>query len=76
MKVRYSGKSFGVDSLSDGKVYQVLAIEAGMLRIIDDSGEDYLYSAISPGPIAGELDGGKFEIVEDDATGSLKSIIK
>jgi hypothetical protein len=35
-------------SLEKGKVYQVLpdleAIEHGMLRIVDESGEDYLYS--------------------------------
>ena len=37
------------DDLQEGKVYRVLpdteATEAGCLRIIDDSGEDYLYAA-------------------------------
>lgn len=40
----------GSDSdLQEGKVYRVLpdpqAVEVGCLRIIDDSGEDYLYAA-------------------------------
>ena len=29
--------------LSIGKIYQVIAVENGFYRIIDDSGEDYLY---------------------------------
>jgi hypothetical protein len=36
---------FSGDDLTIGRVYEVLedADEHGMLRIIDDSGEDYLY---------------------------------
>jgi hypothetical protein len=36
---------FSVDDLTIGRVYEVLeeADVHGMLRIIDDSGEDYLY---------------------------------
>jgi hypothetical protein len=36
---------FSVDDLTIGRVYEVLeGVDAhGMLRIIDDSGEDYLY---------------------------------
>jgi hypothetical protein len=37
------------DDLSAGRFYQVLpdqtASEAGLLRVVDDSGEDYLYPA-------------------------------
>jgi|GEM_PF-1022387 len=29
--------------LTIGKIYQVIAVENGFYRIIDDSGEDYLY---------------------------------
>jgi hypothetical protein len=29
--------------LTVGKVYEVLAEEHGMYRVVDDSGEDYLY---------------------------------
>lgn len=38
MKLRYVGKSFGVDSLTNGKVYEA-SEESGMYRVIDDSGE-------------------------------------
>ncbi len=31
--------------LTIGKTYNVIAVENGFYRIIDDSGEDYLYSA-------------------------------
>ena len=35
MKVKYIGESFGVDSLTNGKIYDCLGVDAGMLRIID-----------------------------------------
>ena len=41
VKLRYKGESFGVDSLTDGKIYNAVE-EDGMYRVIDDSGEDYL----------------------------------
>lgn len=42
MKVKYTGKTdFLV--LTNGKTYDVLSVEKGWYRIIDDSGEDYLY---------------------------------
>lgn len=41
-KVRWLGQTdFLV--LTHGKVYTVLSIEKGWYRVIDDSGEDYLY---------------------------------
>lgn len=53
MKVRWIGETdFLV--LTHGKVYTVLAIEKKWYRVIDDSGEDYLYPP--------EL----FEIVENE----------
>lgn len=70
MKVRYVGKSFGIDSMTDQKEYEVLDYEAdiGALRIVDDSGEDYLYDPVHP-------HGGHFEIVEDDEFGTLHKAI-
>ena len=47
-KVKYVGKSFGVESLTNGKIYDVIGIEEPFLRIIDDSGEDYLWSIYKP----------------------------
>ena len=42
MKVRWKGKTdFLV--LTHDKIYNVISVEKGWYRIIDDSGEDYLY---------------------------------
>lgn len=75
MKVRYVGESFGVDSLTGGKIYECIGIEDYMLRIIDDSGEDYLYSAYNPAPLDGSSEGGKWEIVEDE-NGLLSKVVR
>lgn len=78
MRVKYIGVSFGVDSLTNQREYEVLEYdsEIGALRIIDDSGEDYLYSPVNPRPLAvPEHPGGRFEIVEDDEQGTLYNAI-
>lgn len=42
MKVKYLGKTeFLV--LTHHQIYDVISVERGFYRIIDDSGEDYLY---------------------------------
>lgn len=41
MKVRYIRKSDC--SLTNGKIYEVLAIEDTLYRIVDDTEEDYLF---------------------------------
>lgn len=41
MKVRYIGETDV--SLTKGKVYEVISIENGWYRIIDDPKEDYLF---------------------------------
>ena len=64
MKLRYIGESFGIDSLTNGKIYEA-EYENGMFRVIDDSGEDYLYSIDNPAPLDGSSKGGKWEIVEE-----------
>lgn len=78
MRVKYIGKSFGVDGLTDGNDYEVVGVDelTGGLKIIDDSGEDYLYDPKNPRPIA-EPDhpGGVFEIVQDDENQTLHRII-
>lgn len=76
MKVRYIGKSFGVESLTDGKIYECIGIEDGMLRIIDDSEEDYLYSAIQPASLENMKLCGKWEIIEDNKNNDLRKTIK
>lgn len=42
MKVKYIGEYYKV-SLIKGKIYDVLSIEDGWYRIIDETGEDYLF---------------------------------
>lgn len=52
MKVKWKGKTeFLV--LTHDKTYSVVSVEKGWYRIVDDSGEDYLYPP------------GQFEIVEE-----------
>lgn len=78
MRVKYVGTSFGVDGLTDGKEYEVLCIDelSGALSVVDDSGEDYLYSPTNPKPIVSpNHPGGKFLIVEDDEQSSLHKAI-
>lgn len=78
MKLRYVGESFGVDSLTNGKVYECLGVELDelLVRVIDDSEEDYVYSAYHPAPLDRSSPGGKWEIVEDDSEGTLAKVIK
>lgn len=77
MRVKYVGKSYGVDSMTNGKEYEVLEVDQliGALRIVDDSEEDYLYSPKSPRPNGAKEAYGHFEIVEDDENGSLAKAI-
>lgn len=63
IKLKYVGDSFGVDSLTNGKIYDAIE-EDGLYRVIDDSGEDYLYSKINPAPLDGSSPGGRWEIIE------------
>lgn len=65
MKVRYAGESFysGL-GLANGKVYVVLDKKGPFYRIIDDSGEDYLYSKTNLAPLDGNSKGGYWNIVE------------
>lgn len=72
MKVRYIGESFGVEGLTNNKIYEVIAIEDDMLRIIDDSGEDYLYSINKPCSLEDSSKYGKWELVEDNEDKDLE----
>ncbi len=53
MKVKFLGETKAL-ALTNNKIYEVISIEEGWYRIIDDSEEDYLYPPTN------------FEIVEDD----------
>lgn len=65
MKLRYVGESFGVDGLTNGKIYEVTIEDNDYYRVIDDSGEDYLYSKTNPAPLDGSSKGGRWEIVSE-----------
>ncbi len=43
-KVRYIGETVPLE-LTYGKIYNVLSVERGWYRVVDDTGEDYLYPA-------------------------------
>ncbi|MFC3927837.1 hypothetical protein ACVR05_01135 [Streptococcus caprae] len=63
MKLRYIGESFGVDSLTNGRVYTILEIlPDDLVRVVDDSGEAYLYSYKNPRPLDESSVGGYWEI--------------
>lgn len=64
-KVKYVGKSFGVEQLTNNKIYDVIGIELPFIRIIDDSGEDYLYSIYKPSCLDNSNLYGKWVIIED-----------
>ncbi len=75
MKVKYIGQSFGVFGLTNEKIYDCLGVEGPFLRIVDDSEEDYLYSAKTPGAMDPPYESGKWKIVEDSKDGVLRKAI-
>ena len=42
VKVKYMGETSPLE-LTNSKIYPVLSIEKGWYRVVDDTGEDYLY---------------------------------
>lgn len=64
-KVKYVGESFGVDSLTNGTIYDVVKDNTGTIKIVDDSEEDYIYDLKNPQPSDGSSKGGKFYIIDD-----------
>ena len=67
MKMIYLGESFGrgYAGLTNGKEYECIGVQCGLLQVIDDSGEDYLYSPVAPGPANDSTIRGAWEIIED-----------
>lgn len=65
MKVKYIGESDPLELLN-GKIYDVIEIDevSGWYRIVDETGEDYLYPAED------------FEIVEETVTESEIKLVK
>lgn len=65
-KVKYIGESFGIDSLTNGKIYDFVNINYNdnLIDVVDDSKENYVYQIKNPRPLDGSSKGGKWEIVE------------
>lgn len=42
MKVGYTGETSFLE-LTNGDIYEVISVERGWYRVVDDGGEDYLY---------------------------------
>lgn len=74
-KVRYKGRSFGVESLTNDKIYDVVEIDKPFIRVIDDSGEGYLYSIVQPSSMENPELYGEWELIETDNE-ELKEILK
>jgi hypothetical protein len=64
------GRTFGPAGLTDGAIYYVLAVEGGMLRVVDDEEMGYLYDMFDPGPFDASCPTGKWDLI-DDYTGLL-----
>ena len=52
--------------LQNGKIYDAEIENEWMYRVIDDSGEDYLYSKTNPAPLDRSSKGGRWEIVNEE----------
>lgn len=52
-------------SLLNGNIYECVAIEDDLVRIIDEENEDYLYAILRPRPLNGNSEGGIWELIED-----------
>lgn len=76
MEVMYIGESFGPDCLTDKKIYTVIDTFYNYLNVIDDSGNEILYSASNPAPLDGSSPGGKWKIIKDDKDRTLKRYIE
>ncbi len=55
MKVKYLGETSFLEPTRD-RAYDALSVEGGWLRVVDDSGEDYLYPS-EDFEVAGPSDG-------------------
>ena len=65
MKLRFIGESFYLFGLTNGKVQEAWEEDDDYYRVIDDSGEDYLYPKINPHAPDGSTTEGRWEIVEE-----------
>lgn len=65
MRLRFVGESFYLFGLTNGKIYEAWEEDDDYYRVIDDSGEDYIYPKINPHAPDGSTTEGRWEIVEE-----------
>lgn len=65
---------FLADGLTDGMEYKCLEVKGEFLRIIDDSGEDYLYPAGNPASLSDKV--GRWTIIKDSDDGILQKTLR
>ena len=67
MKLRFEGETFyyGIDGLTNGKIYEAWEEDDDYYRVIDDSGEDYIYPKTNPHAPDGSTTKDRWEIVEE-----------
>ncbi|MGN0489568.1 MAG: hypothetical protein ACI4HO_09930 [Ruminococcus sp.] len=63
-EIKICWKEFWSGFLNQRKVYEATIEDEDYYRIIDDSGEDYLYPKINPAPLDGSCEGVEWEIIE------------
>ncbi len=64
MKLKFVGNDSHMD-LTNGQIYDATVEDNDYYRVIDDSGEDYMYTKINPAPLNGSTEGGEWEIIEE-----------
>ncbi len=65
MRLRFIGESFYLFGLTNGRIYEAWEEDEDYYRVIDDSGEDYLYPKVNPHAPDGSTTEGRWEIVEE-----------
>lgn len=58
MELKYIGESFGVDGLTNGKIYDAWDFDSDYYSVLDNSEEEYLYAKKNPAPLDGSSPGG------------------
>lgn len=66
-KVKYVGENFGIDGLTNNKIYDFVKIDYdnNLIDVVDDSGENYVYQIENPKPLDGSSKGGKWEFIDE-----------
>ena len=75
MILKFIGPGFYVVGLTNGRTYECLGVEGAYFRVVDDSGEDYLYQITNPGPLNDPEWPAKWEVISDSPDRRLEAAI-